>query len=186
MRVCPNPGHTCGSRVGLPSAVAGAETTLRAAEEAWAEGAAASADKVARMRVTSAISAGPFAVAGGEMTLRAAEEAWAEGAAALADKVALLRVTSAMSAGPFAAAGAEATLRAAEEAWAEGAAALAEKVALLRGLMRKHSGPADPAGELLALLTGGRLSHAMHQFLSANLGALPRAHWLPAGTPLSA
>ena len=68
-------------------------------------------------------------------------------------------------------AGAEATLRAAEEAWAEGAAALADKVALLRGLMRKYSGPADPAGELVALLASGHLSNAMHQFLSANLGA---------------
>ena len=97
-----------------------------------------------------------------------------------------MRVTLAISAGPCAVAGAEATLRAAEDAWAEGAAALAEKVALLRGLMRKHSGPADPAGELLALLTSGRLSHAMHQFLSANLGALPRAHGLLAGTPLLA
>ena len=139
--------------------------------------------------LTRAIRAGrglPSAEAGAEATLRAAEDAWAEGAAAQADKVARMRVTLATSAGPCAVAGAEATLRAAEDAWAEGAAALAEKVALLRGLMRKHSGPADPAGELLALLTSGRLSHAMHQFLSANLGALPHAQGLLAGTPLLA
>lgn len=68
-------------------------------------------------------------------------------------------------------AGVEATLKAAEEAWAEGAAAVADKLALLRGLMRKHSGPDDPATELLALLACGHLSSAMHQFLSANLGA---------------
>jgi len=65
----------------------------------------------------------------------------------------------------------EATLKAAEEAWAEGAAAVADKLALLCELMRKFSGPDDPAEELLALLACGHLSNAMHQFLSANLGA---------------
>ena len=70
-------------------------------------------------------------------------------------------------------AGVEVTLRAAADAWAEGAAAVAERLAQLRGLMRKYSGPADPAAELLALLACGRLSNALHQFLSANLGAPP-------------
>ena len=81
-------------------------------------------------------------------------------------------------------AGVEVTLRAAADAWAEGAAAVAERLAQLRGLMRKYSGPADPAAELLALLACGRLSNALHQFLSANLGARPPLTGAPGGRGL--
>jgi len=130
----------------------------------WATGRAAAGGAVAWQ-------AGRGAAAGGRATGNARRQHIARcdanaPAAARRPRRALTRARAAR-------AGVEVTLRAAADAWAEGAAAVAERLAQLRGLMRKYSGPADPAAELLALLACGRLSNALHQFLSANLGAPP-------------
>lgn len=55
--------------------------------------------------------------------------------------------------------------------WAEARHSFGQQMLALESLLRDHDSDSGPREEMLRLLAGGSLGAAMHQFLSASLGA---------------